>query len=59
MEIIFAIINNNLIENVIVCDQTFADAISGNQYVVRIDELDPVPAIGWSYDGTDFAPPEE
>lgn len=27
------------------------------QYVVRVDNLNPIPDIGWSYDGTTFTPP--
>lgn len=59
MEKVFAIVNNNLIENVIVCEQEFADAIQGNQFVVRIDQISPTPQIGWTYDGSTFTPPVE
>jgi hypothetical protein len=26
-------------------------------YVIRIDNLNPMPEVGWSYDGTNFFPP--
>jgi hypothetical protein len=55
----FAVINSNVVENVIVADQDFADLIApNNQFVVRIDNLSPVPGIGWSYDGANFTQPE-
>lgn len=28
----------------------------GYDYLVRIDQLDPRPSIGWSYDGVNFSP---
>jgi len=57
---VFALIQNGLVENVIVADANFISGISGQwQYCVRIDQLDPVPGIGWTYDGANFAPPVE
>lgn len=56
---IYAIINNNIIENVIVADADFAAMIANqHQYVLRVDNLDPQPAIGWTYDGQNFIAPE-
>ena len=57
MEQIYAIINNttNKIENVIVADDEFVTTYYPGS--PRIDTLTTVPAIGWSYDGTNFTPP--
>ena len=57
---IYAVINNNVIENVIIADEDFAQMIrQQNQYVLRVDNLNPEPSIGWTYDGSTFSPPEE
>ena len=55
MEQIYAIIQNNLVVNTIVADQEFIDtAYPGSP---RIDQLDPHPGIGWSYENGVFTPP--
>lgn len=55
MEQIYAIIINNVVTNTIVADQEFIDtAYPGSP---RIDQLDPVPGIGWSYEDGVFTPP--
>lgn len=60
MEIIYALISNGVVQNIIVADANFIAGISANwQHCVRIDQLDPVPGIGWSYDGATFTPPQE
>lgn len=59
MSMQFAQIKNNLIENVIALnDLSLLPLFSiGYDLVIRIDELNPVPGIGWSYDGMDFTAP--
>ena len=55
---IFALINNNLVENVAEGDQAWADSVASEwQAVVNITSLTPQPGIGWSYSGGQFAAP--
>lgn len=56
---IYAQIKNNLVVNCIVADdETPMDIFSaGYDYFIRIDNLNPIPGIGWSYDGTTFIAP--
>lgn len=51
---IFAVIKNGVVANVIMASQSFVD-----QYylgAVRIDTLTPKPGIGWIYAGGKFSP---
>jgi hypothetical protein len=58
MEKIFALIKNGVVENTIVADEVFAAAIAAQyDFVIRVDELDPRPGIGWLYDGENFSQP--
>jgi hypothetical protein len=55
----YAQILGGLVQNTIIIDDpsmvpTFSD---GFDYCIRIDTLDPVPGIGWGYDGSNFTPP--
>jgi len=59
---IYAIINNGVVENTIVADETFVSQIQiQHEAVVRIDNLEPQPGIGWNYSApstfTDPQPP--
>ena len=46
----YALIENNLVENVAVGDQAWADSVAANwQAVVDITNMNPQPGIGWSY----------
>lgn len=55
MEQIYAIIENNKVKNTIVADDNFiAQFYPGSP---RIDQLDPVPGIGWDYVDGQFQPP--
>jgi hypothetical protein len=56
MEQTHAVIENGYIVNVVVADQAFMDQWYPGS--VDITGMDPMPGIGWSYDGTTFAPPE-
>lgn len=50
----FALIKDSKVVNVIVADQAFADSIAHEwDAVVPADGM----GIGWTYDGTTFAPP--
>jgi len=51
----YAIIQNGEVENVIVA----ASIVAGELYPgsVRIDDLNPIPGIGWTYSGGTFSPP--
>lgn len=60
MEKIFALVNDGVVENRIVAETEFILQISSQwQFVVRVDELEQQPDIGWTYDGSNFAPPSE
>lgn len=48
----YAIIENGVVVNVIVVD---GDCSCPG--AVRIDTLDPVPGVGWGYDGATFSMP--
>ena len=52
---IFAIIENELVINTIVADQDFVDKVYPD--AVEITDLDPRPAIGWTYDKKKFKEP--
>lgn len=55
----FAQIVDGKVVNVIVADQAFVDSVQ--EHYVNIDDADPRPGIGWSFDGTTFirnTPPE-
>ena len=53
MELHYAIINDNIVGTVIDADKN--TTILSN--MIRIDQLDPVPGIGWSYENGVFAAP--
>lgn len=54
---IFALINNGVVVNTIVADQTFANLISNQyQYIIQITNEPGQPSIGWLYDGVHFSP---
>jgi hypothetical protein len=57
----YAQILNSLVANVIVLDDESLAPIfkEGFDDLVRVDELDIKPDIGWSYDGTNFLQPQE
>lgn len=58
---VYALINGGVVENTIVADPTFASVIAPNfDHVIQIDELDPIPAIGWTYNSetNEFTNPE-
>jgi hypothetical protein len=52
---IFAIIENGLVINTIIADQDFVDKVYPD--AVEITELNPRPAISWTYDGSQFIAP--
>jgi hypothetical protein len=57
---IYALIKNSLVVNIISGNQDFISKISSRfDFVVRIDELETKPGIGWSYDGVNFTIPTE
>ena len=54
----YALINNNLVENVAEGDQAWADSVASDwQAVVNITSINPQPSIGWSYTNGVFAAP--
>jgi len=65
MIMIYAQIKNGFIMNIIYLLDTdilslfYTDPLTNDifDYVIRIDNLDPQPCIGWTYDGENFYPP--
>lgn len=54
----YALIKNNLVENVAEGDQAWADAVAPDwQAVVDVTNVTPAPGIGWSYTNGQFTPP--
>jgi len=54
----FALIKNNLVENVAEADQAWADAVAPEwQAVVNVTSMTPEPSVGWSYRGGVFTAP--
>jgi hypothetical protein len=53
---VYALVKAGVVVNTILADATFAASLTGYDYVVRVDTLDPQPSIGWLYDGTTFTP---
>jgi hypothetical protein len=49
---IYAQILSGTIQNIIVLDDLTLESLflAGFDYLIRIDNLNPVPEIGWSYD---------
>lgn len=56
---VYAQIRDDSIKNTIVVDEeTPLELFSaGFDYLIRIDNLDVIPGINWSYDGANFSPP--
>lgn len=56
---IYAQIKDSIIENVIIIDDESLLSLFSEGYddLVQIDDVNPRPGPGWSYDGEDFAPP--
>lgn len=56
---IYAQILNGIIENIIVLDDPSLSSLfsQGFDYFIRIDNLNPVPQIGWLYNGSSFSDP--
>lgn len=56
---IFAQILNGVVQNTIVLDDMKLASLfsQGFDHFVRIDNLELVPSIGWSYDEENFSPP--
>jgi hypothetical protein len=57
---VYAQIKDGIIKNMIVLeDESIKHLFSeGFDHFVRVDELNPVPCIGWAYDGVFFTKPE-
>ena len=54
----YALINNNLVENVADADQAWADMVAPDwQYVIDVTDIVPQPSIKWTYNGTVFTAP--
>jgi hypothetical protein len=51
----YAIIVGEIVANVIVADASFVATSAPG--AIRIDNISPVPGIGWKYSGSTFTPP--
>ena len=57
---IYALINNGIVENTIVAEPDFISIIENDyEYIVQISTDPGNPSIGWSYDGQNFHPPQD
>lgn len=56
MEMIYAIIQSGVVVNTIVADPEFISQFYPES--IRIDNLDPIPGIGWLYLDGVFSPSE-
>lgn len=63
---IFAQIKDGIVQNCIVLNDTDIQDLflEGYDFLIQVDDLDPQPGIGYSYDGVNFTappnpPPEE
>lgn len=55
MSKIYALINNGIIENTIKADENFINYINNNyQSIIEITNHNPIPSIGWEFDGINF-----
>lgn len=57
----WAQIKSGIVANTILLeDESLTSTFSeGYDAFIRIDQLSPVPGIGWSYDGSNFTPPDQ
>jgi hypothetical protein len=54
----YALIKSGIVENTIIADEAFIDHISSQyDHVIRIDELEIKPSIGWGYVDEIFVDP--
>jgi hypothetical protein len=55
---IYALVKNGVIENTIVADESFVSLIQPDwDFVLRIDQMENQPAIGWGYADGVFSEP--
>lgn len=53
------ILNGTVINVIVLADEDLIDTFSeGFDHFVEIEQVPGSPGVGWSYDGTDFSPPE-
>jgi hypothetical protein len=59
MKLIYAQILSGSVQNIIVLNDSSLLSLfsAGFDYLIRIDNLDPIPQMGWLYDGSSFSPP--
>ena len=54
----YALIKNNLVENIAEADAEWAQAVSADwQYVIDLTGITPYPSIDWTFNGTEFTAP--
>lgn len=58
---VYAQVSNGVVQNTIEVDEsTPLDLFSeGFDYLLRIDEIEDMPGIGWLFDGSDFSRPPD
>jgi len=53
----YALIVDNAVKNVILCDPEFIESVAGSADYVDLSEVSPPPSIGWSYADSIFTAP--
>lgn len=54
-----ALVQSNLVTSIVVNNSIFITNNSSNyQYIVAVTTMNPKPQVGFSYDGTNFSPPQ-
>lgn len=56
---VYAQIKNSKVENLIIIEDSslLSLFLNGFDYIIRVDNLNPQPGPGWSYDGVNFSAP--
>lgn len=57
---LYAQILNEVVQNIIVLNDDLLSELfsAGFDYFIRVDQINPMPCIGWGYDGDEFTPNE-
>jgi len=56
----YALIKSGVVENIILADAEFISIIASSwDHCVRLDEIDPCPGMGWTYENGTFSAPVE
>lgn len=61
MDYIYVQIKNGVVYNSLVLKNLSLEPLftQDYDYLIRVDEMSPMPGMRWTYDGTNFYPPPE